>query len=145
MRIKDEIFCFAHLRWCHNGWASNSLIMVDTGSTTQNNGCPSIMTHRRWAKQKISSFILLTFTILIICVIRQDVPKESQLTVAIILILWVSAIASSFIDNIPFTTAMGKNIVMLVSFLQLKRLNQVRTSTLKRIFLHGVQKVMTHF
>ena len=31
MRIKDEIFCFAHLRWCHNGWASNILIMVDTG------------------------------------------------------------------------------------------------------------------
>ena len=30
MRIKDEIFCFAHLRWCHNGWASNILIMVDT-------------------------------------------------------------------------------------------------------------------
>ena len=24
-RIKDEIFCFAHLRWCHNGWASNIL------------------------------------------------------------------------------------------------------------------------
>ena len=30
MRIKDEIFCFAHLRWCHNGWASNILIVVDT-------------------------------------------------------------------------------------------------------------------
>ena len=25
MRIKDEIFCFAHFRWCHNGWASNIL------------------------------------------------------------------------------------------------------------------------
>ena len=22
--------CFAHLRWCHNGWASNILIVVDT-------------------------------------------------------------------------------------------------------------------
>ena len=31
MRIKDEIFCFAHLRWCHNGWACNILIVVDTG------------------------------------------------------------------------------------------------------------------
>ena len=29
MRIKDEIFCFANLRWCHNGWASNILIVVD--------------------------------------------------------------------------------------------------------------------
>ena len=27
---KDEIFCFAYLRWCHNGWASNILIVVDT-------------------------------------------------------------------------------------------------------------------
>ena len=24
-RIIDEIFCFAHLRWYHNGWASNIL------------------------------------------------------------------------------------------------------------------------
>ena len=31
MRIKDEIVCFAHLRWCHNGRASNILIVVDTG------------------------------------------------------------------------------------------------------------------
>ena len=22
-RIKDQIFCFAHLQWCHNGWASS--------------------------------------------------------------------------------------------------------------------------
>ncbi|XP_060603939.1 P protein-like isoform X2 [Ruditapes philippinarum] len=35
-----------------------------------------------------------------------DVEKDQQILVAIILILWVSAIASSFIDNIPFTTAM---------------------------------------
>ena len=31
MRIKGEIFCFAHLRWCHNGWTSNILIVLDTG------------------------------------------------------------------------------------------------------------------
>ena len=24
-RIKDDIFCFAHLLWCHNGWTSNIL------------------------------------------------------------------------------------------------------------------------
>ena len=30
MRIKDDIFCLPHLWWCHNGWASNILIMVDT-------------------------------------------------------------------------------------------------------------------
>lgn len=39
----------------------------------------------------------------------QVVQEESRLTVAIILILWVSALASSFIDNIPFTTAMVCN------------------------------------
>lgn len=38
--------------------------------------------------------------------ILTDVDKDSQVLVAIILILWVSALASSFIDNIPFTTAM---------------------------------------
>ena len=31
MRIKDEIFCYSRLRWCHNGWAFNILIVVDTG------------------------------------------------------------------------------------------------------------------
>lgn len=32
--------------------------------------------------------------------------ESSRLAVAIVLILWVSAFASSFIDNIPYTTAM---------------------------------------
>ncbi|PIK35821.1 putative P protein [Apostichopus japonicus] len=41
------------------------------------------------------------------------VQEESRLTVAIILILWVSALASSFIDNIPFTTAMVPIIISL--------------------------------
>ena len=36
----------------------------------------------------------------------QMVDSSNRLAVAIILILWVSALASSFIDNIPFTTAM---------------------------------------
>uniref|UniRef100_A0A670XUK2 OCA2 melanosomal transmembrane protein n=1 Tax=Pseudonaja textilis TaxID=8673 RepID=A0A670XUK2_PSETE len=34
------------------------------------------------------------------------VPEEQRLTVAIILILWVSVLASSLIDNIPFTATM---------------------------------------
>uniref|UniRef100_A0A8D2Q4S0 OCA2 melanosomal transmembrane protein n=1 Tax=Varanus komodoensis TaxID=61221 RepID=A0A8D2Q4S0_VARKO len=34
------------------------------------------------------------------------VPEEQRLTVAIILVLWVSALASSLIDNIPFTATM---------------------------------------
>ena len=31
MRIKDEILCISHLQWCHNGWASNILIVVYAG------------------------------------------------------------------------------------------------------------------
>lgn len=35
-----------------------------------------------------------------------SVTKESRLTVAILLILWVSAFASAFIDNVPLVTMM---------------------------------------
>ncbi|XP_017776012.1 PREDICTED: P protein isoform X2 [Nicrophorus vespilloides] len=38
--------------------------------------------------------------------IVMSVGQESRLTVAILLILWVSAIASAFVDNIPLTTMM---------------------------------------
>ena len=33
MRINNVMFCFAHLQSCHNGWASNISIVVDTGCT----------------------------------------------------------------------------------------------------------------
>nr|AOW69292.1 pink-eyed dilution-like 2 [Helgoeca nana] len=36
----------------------------------------------------------------------KDFPEESRKAWSIVLILWVSALASSFIDNIPFTAAM---------------------------------------
>ncbi|EGD73044.1 P protein, partial [Salpingoeca rosetta] len=36
----------------------------------------------------------------------EQLPADSRLAVSIILVLWISALASSFIDNIPFTTAM---------------------------------------
>ena len=39
-----------------------------------------------------------------------SVSEQNRLIVAIMLILWVSAIASSFIDNIPFATVMVKII-----------------------------------
>ena len=35
----------------------------------------------------------------------QRVSPAGQMTVAMLLILWVSALASAFIDNIPFTAA----------------------------------------
>lgn len=41
------------------------------------------------------------------------VDKEQRLAVAIILILWVSALASSFVDNIPLTTMMVRIVVSL--------------------------------
>ena len=62
MRIKDEIFCFAHLRWCHNGWASNILIVVDTGYAGIHHSKYWMPIHydtiEDGQKQKISSFIL---------------------------------------------------------------------------------------
>lgn len=42
-----------------------------------------------------------------------SVDKEYRLSVAIILILWVSTIVSSFVDNIPLTTMMVKVITSL--------------------------------
>ena len=41
-------------RWCHNGWVSNILIVVDTtsASATQNIGCLSIMTPSKMGKKK---------------------------------------------------------------------------------------------
>lgn len=42
-----------------------------------------------------------------------SVDKDNRLAVAIILILWVSAIASSFVDNIPLTTMMVRIVVSL--------------------------------
>lgn len=42
-----------------------------------------------------------------------SVAKEYRLSVAIILILWVSTIVSSFVDNIPLTTMMVKVITSL--------------------------------
>lgn len=36
----------------------------------------------------------------------QNVNSENQQLVGILMIVWVSALSSSFIDNIPYTTAM---------------------------------------
>ena len=42
--------------------------------------------------------------------------SENHLLVAILVIVWVSAIASSFIDNIPFTTAMVSEVNVLEDY-----------------------------
>uniref|UniRef100_A0A8C2I0T5 Oculocutaneous albinism II n=1 Tax=Cyprinus carpio TaxID=7962 RepID=A0A8C2I0T5_CYPCA len=39
-------------------------------------------------------------------VLIKAVPEDERLAIAIILVMWVSALASSLIDNIPFTAAM---------------------------------------
>lgn len=41
------------------------------------------------------------------------VNEESRLAVAVLIILWVSAIASAFVDNIPLTTMMIKVSISL--------------------------------
>ncbi|ODN03825.1 P protein [Orchesella cincta] len=47
------------------------------------------------------------------------VNPESRTIVAILIILWVSGIASAFIDNIPFTTMMIQIVTKLATSLQL--------------------------
>lgn len=42
-----------------------------------------------------------------------SVDEEYRLSVAIVIILWVSAIASAFVDNIPLTTMMIKVVISL--------------------------------
>jgi P protein len=42
-----------------------------------------------------------------------SVGEESRLAVAILIILWVSALASAFVDNIPLTTMMVKIAISL--------------------------------
>lgn len=49
-----------------------------------------------------------------------SVNEESRLAVAILIILWVSAIASAFVDNIPLTTMMVK---VAISLAEKKALN----------------------
>lgn len=41
------------------------------------------------------------------------VDEDSRLTVAILLILWVTAIAGALVDNVPLTTMMVKIVVCL--------------------------------
>lgn len=41
--------------------------------------------------------------------LSQAVPEDERLAIAIILVMWVSALASSLIDNIPFTATMVRN------------------------------------
>jgi hypothetical protein len=42
-------------------------------------------------------------------------PEENQLAIAITLILWVSAISSAFLDNIPYTATMIPVITILAN------------------------------
>ena len=49
-----------------------------------------------------------------------SVNEESRLAVAVLIILWVSAIASAFVDNIPLTTMMIK---ISISLAEKKALN----------------------
>lgn len=48
------------------------------------------------------------------------VSEESRLAVAILIILWVSALASAFVDNIPLTTMMIRITVSLAETQSLK-------------------------
>lgn len=42
-----------------------------------------------------------------------SVDQESRLAIAIILILWISAIVSAFVDNVPLCTMMVRIVINL--------------------------------
>lgn len=46
----------------------------------------------------------------------QAVPEDQRLAIAIILVMWISALASSLIDNIPFTATMVRGFSGVPSF-----------------------------
>ena len=87
-------------------------------------------TDRRKNKNKLSVVFLIASCVLLICqalaklgligwIGRQTeavvlaVNEESRLAVAILLVLWVSALASAFVDNIPLTTMMIRIVINL--------------------------------
>lgn len=59
---------------------------------------------------KVGVWIQVAIRATIMChsylLLFQAVPEDQRLAIAIILVMWVSALASSLIDNIPFTATM---------------------------------------
>ena len=53
MQIKVVIFCFVHIQWYHNEWASNILIVVEHSNLKPIHYDTTIK-----AKQQISCFIM---------------------------------------------------------------------------------------
>lgn len=49
-----------------------------------------------------------------------SVKQENRLTVALLIIMWVSAFASAFVDNIPLTTMMIRIVTSLADNDELK-------------------------
>ena len=80
--IKDEIFCFALLRWHHNGWASNILSGGCRRTTTiKILDAHPLWHHRRWAKPKISSFsLILSYNCVIFAFYRWDLFLKNIIT-----------------------------------------------------------------
>ncbi|KAF3834827.1 hypothetical protein F7725_027385 [Dissostichus mawsoni] len=60
-----------------------------------------IILHRALAQLQLIDYIGVQTAMLI-----KSVPEDQRLAIAIILVMWVSALASSLIDNIPFTATM---------------------------------------
>ena len=104
MRIKDEIFCFAHLRWCHNGWASNILIVV--------NAQTPLWHHRRWAKQKN-----LIFYSLISCQLTLSEVNPTQITLLTHFCCWWWCFHATYISSLDawcFVVVQGDHIKYIV-------------------------------
>ena len=72
------MFCFAHLQSCHNGWASNILIVVDTSCAgIHHSRCPSIMIRLKMGKTKhpIVYSLILCLDVDLSCVALLDLES----------------------------------------------------------------------
>ena len=72
-----------------------------------------------WAeKGRVGVCIWVAMKVAFICrshyLPSQAVPEDQRLAIAIILVMWVSALASSLIDNIPFTATMVRGFGVML-------------------------------
>ena len=66
------------------------------------------------ARQGLAELGLIKYIGDVMVELIKMVPSNHQMLVALVLVVWVSALASSFIDNIPFTTATVRALCLFI-------------------------------
>ncbi|KAL6031316.1 hypothetical protein STEG23_017964, partial [Scotinomys teguina] len=91
--------CYILSSW-RSGVFSFSCLALDSSSSFP---CPAF---RAIAKSALTQLHLVEYVGEQTALLIKMVPEDQRLAAAIVLIVWVSALASSLIDNIPFTATM---------------------------------------